>query len=221
MRLANLFDRQNSVRLLVTLVLALVFLVVLGAPASTLGNFYAHLDALTENVRSNDFEAAKIELDQVTGYYAASRAWGLEGLADTYLFQDSFLQRAAYSYLTGDYATVVSDLEGKIDDPRAAYLLGCAKFRIAQRRYREIKGGDRKSEAQKGAIIQEVMELINPDFERAIRGDGADRFAYKWNYDLTSDADAVRRALELPKAAEPPELEQMKGEGTPIRRRRG
>lgn len=221
MRLANLFDPKNSVRLLVTLVLALLFFVVVGAPASTLGNFYTHLDALTDDVRRADFEAAKTELDQVTGYYEASRAWGLQWFADDYLFKDAFLQRAAHGYLTGAYETVVSDLEGKIDDPRAAYLLGCAKFRVVQRRYREITGADRKSEAQKNAIIQEVLEVINPDFERAIRGDRSDMFAYKWNYDLTSDADAVRRALELPKAAEPPELEQMKGEGTPVRRRRG
>ena len=221
MRLANLFDPKNSVRLLVTLVLALLFFVVVGAPASTLGGFYVHLDALTDNVRRADFEAAKTELDEVTGYYEASRAWGLQWFADDYLFRDAFLQRAAYGYLTGAYETVVGDLEGKIDDPRAAYLLGCAKFRIAQRRYRGITGADRKSEAQKGAIIQEVIELINADFERAIRGDRSDVFAYKWNYDLTSDADAIRRALELPKAAEQPELQQMKGEGTPVRRRRG
>ena len=39
--------------------------------------------------------------------------------------------------------------------------------------------------------------------------------------DLTSNAEAVRRALEAPREIEPPELEQMKGEGTPVRRRRG
>jgi len=33
--------------------------------------------------------------------------------------------------------------------------------------------------------------------------------------------EAVRRALEAPREIEPPELEQMKGEGTPVRRRRG
>jgi len=56
---------------------------------------------------------------------------------------------------------------------------------------------------------------------RALRSDDTGRFDYKWNYDLTSDPDATRLALEGPREVEPPELEQMKGEGTPVRRRRG
>jgi len=51
--------------------------------------------------------------------------------------------------------------------------------------------------------------------------DGTGRFDFKWNYDLTSDPEAVRRALEPLREAEPPQLEQMRGEGTPVRRRRG
>ena len=70
-------------------------------------------------------------------------------------------------------------------------------------------------------IIQEVLDQVNADFERALRSDTEDRFDYKWNYDLTSDPDATRRALEAPREVEPPELEQMRGEGTPVRRRRG
>ena len=62
---------------------------------------------------------------------------------------------------------------------------------------------------------------MNPDFERALRSDSGERFDYKWNYDLTSDPVAIRRALETLTAVEPPELEEMKGEGPPVRRRRG
>ena len=221
MRLANVFDRQYSFRLVMFLVLALVFFVVVGVPARTLGSFYGHLDALNENLRSGDYAAAKVEMDEVTSFYDRSRMWGMQWFADAYLLTDAFLQRAAYAYLTGDFASVIDALEGRVDDPRAAFLLGNAKFRIAQQRYRAIEGDSPKDLADKSAIIQEVVDLIAPDFERALRADTTDRFDFKWNYDLATDPEAVRRALELPKAGEPPELEQMKGEGTPVRRRRG
>jgi hypothetical protein len=120
-----------------------------------------------------------------------------------------------------DYPTVVADLERQIDDPRAAYLVGCAKFRIAQQRYREIRSNDAASAARKEAIVREVLELINPEFERAVRADPNDTFAYKWNYDLTSNAEAIRRALEMPRLSEPPELDQRMGNQSPVRRRRG
>ena len=145
------------------------------------------------------------------------RSW----FADAYLFTDAFLQQASYNYLTGNYDAVVRDLSDEIDDPRASHLLASAKFQLARQRYRLIADDDETGEAQKLAIIQEVLDDVNADYERALRSDTSDRFDYKWNYDLTSDADAVRRALEPLREAEPPQLEQMRGEGTPVRRRRG
>jgi hypothetical protein len=213
-------DRRRPFRFVVTLLLALIFLVVVGVPARIVGNLYAHLDALSANVRSGQFEAAGAELDRVTAFYETGRTWGLQRLAD-YLFKDAFLQRAAYAYVAGDYQAVVQGLQKQADDPRAAFLLGCAKFRLAERRYREIGGKDTRAAAQKKAISQEVIEAINPDFERAVRADANNTFAYKWNYDLTSDADAIKRALDAPQVSPPPEPEQTIGTGTPIRRRRG
>ncbi|MEE2612345.1 MAG: hypothetical protein VX975_00840, partial [Acidobacteriota bacterium] len=153
--------------------------------------------------------------------YEGSRVWGMQWFADSYLFQDTFLQQASYSYLTGDYETVVADLSDEIDDPRASHLLASAKFMLARERYRAIDGENADAQVRKEAIILEVMETVNADYERALRGDTDDRFEYKWNYDLTSNPEAIRRALEAPREIEPPELEQMKGEGTPVRRRRG
>ena len=92
---------------------------------------------------------------------------------------------------------------------------------LARERYRAIDPESADAQVQKEAIIVEVMETVNADYERALRGDTDDRFEYKWNYDLTSNPEAIRRALEAPREIEPPELEQMKGEGTPVRRRRG
>ena len=116
---------------------------------------------------------------------------------------------------------MVRDLANEIDDPRASHLLGSAKFQLARQRYRAIPDDSETGEAQKLAIIQEVLENINADYERALRSDVTGRFDYKWNYDLTSDPEAVRRALEPLREVEPPQLEQMRGEGTPVRRRRG
>jgi hypothetical protein len=211
---------KQPLRLVVTLLLALIFLVVVGVPARMMGNLYSHLDALSANVRSGQFEAAGAELDRVTAFYETGRTWGLQRLAD-YLFKDAFLQRAALAYVAKDYQAVVQDLQARVDDPRAAFLLGCAKFRLAEHRYREIGGKDARAAAQRTALIHEVIEVINPDFERAVRADVNDTFAYKWNYDLTSDADAIKRALDVPRGSDPQEPERAIGTGTPVRRRRG
>jgi hypothetical protein len=213
-------ERRRPLRFVVTFLLALIFLVAVGAPATTIGNLYAHLDALSASVRTGQYEAAGAELEQVTEFYETGRSWGLQWLADS-LFTDAFLQRAAYAYLAKDYQAVVADLQGRVDDPRAAFLLGCAKFRLAEHRYHAITGRDAASNAARSAIIQEVLEVTNPDFERAVRADANDMFAYKWNYDLTADADAIKRALEVPEPPDQPAENQEMGTATPARRRRG
>jgi hypothetical protein len=207
-------------RLLVGLLLAVLFLIVVGVPARTLAGLYTHLDELSANVRSGELEAASGELEQIAGYYETGRGWGFQWLAD-YLFADAFLQRAAYAYLAGNYEAVIEALQTRVDDPRASFLLGCARFRLAQDRYRAVGEKDPKSAAQKTAIIQEIIEVVNQDFERAVRADARDMFSYKWNYDLTSDADALRRALETPQAPPPDDPTEAMGIATPGRRRRG
>ena len=217
MRLTDLLDKEHSFRYLVGFVLALLFFGGVWVPTRSLAAFITNLNG----VRRSDFERAQEQLDEVTAFYEGSRVWGMQWFADSYLFQDTFLQQASYSYLTGDYETVVADLSDEIDDPRASHLLARAKFMLARQRYRAIDGENADAQVRKEAIILEVMETVNADYERALRGDTDDRFEYKWNYDLTSNPEAIRRALEAPREIEPPELEQMKGEGTPVRRRRG
>ena len=157
----------------------------------------------------------------MTGFYERSRSLGLGWFSDAYLFADAFLQQASYNYLTGDFEAVVRDLADEIDDPRASHLLASAKFQLARQRYRAIADDDPDGQLKKAAIIEEVLDDVNADYERALRADQTGRFDLKWNYDLTSDPEAVRRALEPLREAEPPQLEQMRGEGTPVRRRRG
>ena len=221
MRFTDLLDKEHSFRYLVGFVLALLFFVAVSVPSRSLGAFYTNLEGLSVSVERADYEAADTQLAEVSAFYEGSRLWGMQWFADSYLFQDTFLQQASYSYLTGDYGTVVADLADEIDDPRASHLLASAKFMLARQRYRAIDGENADAQVQKEAIILEVMETVNADYERALRGDTDDRFDYKWNYDLTSNPEAIRRALEAPREIQPPELEQMKGEGTPVRRRRG
>ena len=221
MRLTDLLDKEHSFRYLIGLVLAVAFFVAVWVPSRSLAVFYDNLEGLSDSVQRADYETAEQQLAEVSAFYEGSRAWGVQQLVASYLFQDAFLQQASYSYLTGDLQTVVDDLSDEVDDARASHLLANAKFMLARERYRAIDGEDPDAARLKEAIIVEVMETINPDYERARRSDLTDRFDYKWNYDLTSNPEAVRRALEAPREIEPPELEQMKGEGTPVRRRRG
>src|SRR5690242_5755406 len=112
-------EARRPLRFVITFLLAVIFLVAVGVPATILGNMYAHLDALSASVRTGQSAAASAELDQVTGFYETARRWGLQWVADS-LFKDAFLRRAAHSYLAQDYQAVVEELQGRIDDPRAA-----------------------------------------------------------------------------------------------------
>ena len=221
MALTDLLDKERSFKFLIGFVLAIVFLALVALPSRTLGSFYANLDALSEAVDRGDYEQADLRLAEVTGFYERSRNLGLGWFSDAYLFSDAFLQQASYNYLTGDFDAIVRDLADEIDDPRASHLLANAKFQLARQRYRSIADDDPEGEVKKLAIIEEVLDDVNADYERALRSDRTGRFDFKWNYDLTSDPEAVRRALEPLREVEPPQLEQMRGEGTPVRRRRG
>ncbi len=221
MRLTDVLDKDNFFRYLLGFILAVVFLIVVALPARTLGTFYGYLEELSESVDRKDFEQAQIALDEVTAFYERSRGRGLQWFADAYLFQDAFIQQAAYNYLTGNYEAVIRDLADEVDNFQASHILASAKFQLARQRYRAITDGNPDGEALKRAIVQEVIENVNADYERALRSDETDRFDFKWNYDLTSDPEATRRALESLRKAEPPEMEQIRGAGTPVRRRRG
>lgn len=221
MALTDLLDKERSFKYLIGFVLAILFLALVAIPSRSLGGFYANLDALSDSVDRGDYEQADLQLAEVTGFYERSRNLGLGWFSDAYLFADAFLQQASYNYLTGDFEAIVRDLADEIDDPRASHLLASAKFQLARQRYRAIADDDPDGQMKKAAIIEEVLDDVNADYERALRSDTTGRFDFKWNYDLTSDPEAVRRALEPLREAEPPQLEQMRGEGTPVRRRRG
>ena len=221
MRLTDLVDRDQAFKHTISFVLAVLFLVAVAVPSQSLSRFYLALDQLSDSVRRSDFDQAAIDISEITAFYESSRSWRLQSVADSYLFRDAFLQQASYSYLVGDYEAVMNDLEDRVDDPRASYLLANAKFQLARTRYRSIQADAPNAEAMQRAVIENVLDDINADYERALRGDVDDRFEYKWNYDLTSDEDAIREALESPQVIQFPELEQLSGEGTPVRRRRG
>ena len=127
MRLTDLIDRDHAFKFLIGFVLAVIFFIAVATPSTSLSGFYLTLDELSDSVRRNDFEAAEAKLAETTAFYESSRAWGLQAVADSYLFREAFLQQASYNYLVGDYDTVVEDLADDVDDPRASYLLASAK----------------------------------------------------------------------------------------------
>ena len=155
MRLTDLIDREHAFKYAVGFVLAVIFLIVVAVPARSLSGFYLTLDELSDSVRRNDFDQAETKLSEATAFYESSRAWGLESLADSYLFREAFLQQGSYSYLTGDYETVVNDLADDVDDPRASYLLASAKFQLARIRYRAIPADD--ADAEGGVVLHPAL----------------------------------------------------------------
>ena len=119
MRLTDLLDKEHSFRYLIGLVLAVAFFVAVWVPSRSLAVFYDNLEGLSDSVQRADYETAEQQLAEVSAFYEGSRAWGVQQLGDSYLFQDAFLQQASYSYLTGDLQTVVDDLSDEVDDARA------------------------------------------------------------------------------------------------------
>ena len=221
MKQTTLVDRESSFKFVIGFALAVAFLVAVALPASGLATFYEQLDTLSDSVRRGDFGEAEGNITDITAFYESSRTWGVGWVVDAFLFRDAFLQQASYNYLTGDYDAVVSNLADRVDDPRASFLLGSAKFQLARQEYRAIPAQDPDAAQLRDAVVQYVFDDVNGDFQRAVRTDTEERFDYAWNYDLTSDIEAIRRALEPLREIDPPELEQIKGEGTPVRRRRG
>ena len=91
MRLTDLIDKEHSFRYLVGFVLALLFFIGVSVPSNSLAGFYANLEGLSDSVERSDFSTAEEQLAEVSSFYEGSRAWGMQGLVDSYLFQDAFL----------------------------------------------------------------------------------------------------------------------------------
>ena len=53
--------------------------------------FYDNLEGLSDSVQRADYETAEQQLAEVSAFYEGSRAWGVQQLVDSYLFQDAFL----------------------------------------------------------------------------------------------------------------------------------
>jgi hypothetical protein len=92
MRLTDLLDKEHSFRYLIGLGLALIFFLAVWVPSRSLAAFYANLDGLSESVERSDFTGAEGQLAEVSAFYEGSRVWGMQWFADSYLFQDAFLQ---------------------------------------------------------------------------------------------------------------------------------
>ena len=220
--LTDLLDKERSFKYLIGFVLAIVFLALVAIPSRSLGGFYANLDALSDSVDRGDYEQADLQLAEVTGFYERSRNLGLGWFSDAYLFGDAFLQQASYNYLTGDFEAIVRDLADEIDDPRASHLLASAKFQLARLRYRTISDDDPDGQLKKAAIIEEVLDDVNARLRAGVAGrcDGPLRLQVELRPDQRSRGGCGAPSSRCARPSRR-SLEQMRGEGTPVRRRRG
>ncbi|MEK9194318.1 MAG: hypothetical protein AAB884_00735 [Patescibacteria group bacterium] len=155
-----------------------------------LSDFYGHLNKFSFYIKNEEQVFARRELDEVIRFYRLTDRIKLRFLADRLIFSDAFLWQAAYDCLIKDNEKIVSDLQSKTEDPRAAHLLGITRFRKAKALY---EAGERRE------ALRMLLQDASRDFEMAVRNGSDSNFDDRFNYDLTSDSAAALKALRLPK----------------------
>ena len=156
----------------------------------------------------------------VTEFYETGRSWGLQWLADS-LFKDAFLQRARRMHAGEKLPGRCWISRGASHDPRAAFLLGCASSgsrnsaTVPSRREMPRQCGEEQ-------IIQEILDVTNLISSGRFRG--GRRRHVRLQVELrscTSDADAIKRALEVRNLLTRRRRTRKMGTATPARDDRG
>lgn len=177
--------------MLLPVVLAAVIL------SNTYGGFLDHLTRFNLAAESKDNDLAEQELTALDYYYGLATKWRMQRLADKFFYKDTYLRKAIYTYLIGDYDKVVNDknLQDRKDSHWVSQLIGSARFRKAKANYQKAK-----TSAERNKIIEMVMGEVCEDFRRAVEnGPGPSvYFDHSFNFDLCSDANAVKKVLENP-----------------------
>ncbi len=182
--------------LLATIILGLIWL----APFR-LGDFYRHQDDFSGSVLRGDTSTARENLEKVEYFYGWNKVldnFWLDGQANKYLFYNAPYHRSALDYLIGNHTKVAEDLKND-NSFWASYLKGNVNWRIAQDMYKhalEIK--DKKEMEVAKKVAKELASSTKDQYVEAIKQDDGQTLPPKWNYDLTTDEDALMRAL-LPK----------------------
>lgn len=182
-------------RLLFGLVLVFISLV-LAIILSNLAGFYGRMDKFNLHVINHEGQEAERELKNLRVYHDYFKSWKLGYFADRFLLPDMFLYEAEVATLNEDCEKAIAGLESHEDDYRALNLLGICKFKLLHAAYNSEAA--RKSEKERDSILRMVLDQVRPDFEKCVKqGPGPElNFNCSYNFDLVSDEDSARKALE-------------------------
>ena len=188
--------RKKKKRLIIVTVILPIILVI-GFLSYTIGGFYVHRQSFNLAIEAKENDLAEKELAALDYYYGLARTWRGAWLADKYLYHGTYVDKAVYKYIIGDYNAVLEDeaLKDHRDNHLVSQLVGVSKFRQAEALY-----GAAKTDVEKEKILDMVTEEISEDFRLAVEhGPGPDTyFDHSFNYDLTTDKTAVKQAFEGP-----------------------
>ena len=179
--------------LLVLLALGVSFM------SSKLASYYEGLDNFSFSVRSSDRASSKNNLEVLKQSYVSFSGMGLRYFADKFLFKDMFKYEAATMMVGEDWESAIDVLTGHEDDPYALYMRGVAKYRFLYEAYQS--DGAKKDKSVKDEILRRVSEEVRPDFESSVKKDlkVPGNFKAVFDFDLTSDPDATKKAMETPR----------------------
>lgn len=163
---------------------------------SELAFYNRTLDRFSLSVRNYDRQESEKGLKALKESYLSFSALRLQYFADKYLFKDMYKYEAATTIVNEDYEKAIDMLSGHDDDAAALNMRGVAKYRILYSAYRSDAAN--KDKKIKEDIVRKVLEEVRPDFESAVKkGSGsANEFNYAYNYDLTSNPESAKKALE-------------------------
>ncbi|MDP3792965.1 MAG: hypothetical protein Q8Q89_04555 [bacterium] len=181
----------------------LVVVIIVGIVNNYFYQFNYHRNQLHFYIVAGDDQLARAELNNVKYYDGLARKWKMGWFADRYLLNNEkiALYNGAYDYLIGAYQKVAnsSTLE-ESNDYRADHMIGSAKVRLLQAKYREEKDPAVKKKLM-AALVMQMLEDVSPYFKKAVELSPDFKFPDpnfndRLNYDMTSDEDAAQRVIE-------------------------
>jgi hypothetical protein len=181
----------------------LVLAVVAGIIGDYFYQFNYHRSQLHSHIIAGDDILARTELNNVRYYDGLIRKFKMGWFADRYFLNNEkiVLYNGAYDYLIGEYQKVAnSSALGESSDYRAAHMIGSAKTRLLQAKYREEEDPEVKKKLIEELAVQ-MVEDVSPYFRKAVESSPDFKFpdpnfSDRLNYDMTSDKDSAQKVIE-------------------------
>lgn len=161
-----------------------------------LANYNKTFDEFSLSVRNYDRLGSEKGFEALKKSYVSFSNLGLQYFADKYLFKEMYKYEAALAQVNEDWEKVSDFLADHDDDCQAQNMLGIAKFRVIKESYQSDAA--KNNQNLKDENFKKVLEQVNPYFESAVKkcSGSPEYFNYAYNYDLTSDPELAKRALE-------------------------